>query len=30
MQLPGLVRGMRLAAAGVERDIADLDVTSPT
>jgi len=30
MQLPNLVRALRLAAAGVERDIAELDVTSST
>ena len=28
MQLPNLVRALRLAAAGVERSIAELDVTS--
>ena len=30
LQLPNLVRALRLAAAGVERDIAELDVTSST
>jgi hypothetical protein len=28
MELPNLVRALRVAAAGIERDIAELDVTS--